>query len=242
MKRLDFIKLNLLATAGLNILSINQNRKKASNQLLTGRQKPVLTQNDILDILVYPDFQKMQKAALKDGIKIQIISGYRSFNRQLSIWNKKYHKYKNLEMSEKDIFKKISTYSALPGTSRHHWGTEIDIIDANSAPPENGFLNPRNYDKDGVYNALYQWMLANSEDYGFYLVYTNDEHRQGFNFEPWHYSYKPLAKNYLKHYSRLELNIDVKDDRVGGSDHIDKEVLLSYFHTHVLGINPLLLP
>jgi LAS superfamily LD-carboxypeptidase LdcB len=241
MKRLEFLKLNILAGLGFNLFNF-QIPDSTMPLFLTGRKKPELYPNQLLDKAAYPDFQNMYRAALKEGIKIQVVSGYRHFNDQLRIWNTKYTKYKKLNLSEEEIFKNISTYSAIPGTSRHHWGTEIDIIDANAGKPSNGYLNPENYLNGGRYEKLYRWMTEFSEDFGFYLVYTDEEYRNGFSFEPWHYSYKPLARNYLKQYSRLDLVQYVKDDKIGGNNYLDKNLLLSYFHSHVLGINPLLLP
>ncbi len=241
MKRLDFLKLNFLASLGINIINF-QVHQASTPLFLTGREKPKLYRNQVLDQSAYPDFKRMCKAASEEGIKIRVVSGYRDFKDQLRIWNRKYIKYKKQNLSEEEIFNSISTYSAIPGTSRHHWGTEIDIIDGNAKTPSGGLLIPDNFLNGGVYGKLYQWMLDHAEDFGFYLVYTNDPYRNGFNFEPWHYSYKPLSQNYLKQFSRLDLTKFIKDDSIGGNSFLDKNVLLSYFHTHILGINPLLLP
>jgi hypothetical protein len=241
MERLEFLKLNVLAGLGFNLINF-QSLNSSLPQFLTGRKRPELCSNKLLDVIAYADFLKMHEAALKDGIKIQIVSGYRNFYDQLRIWNRKYKKYKKQKLSEQEIFNIISTYSAIPGTSRHHWGTEIDIMDANAQKPASGILVPDNYAKDGVYEKLFEWMLSHGQDFGFYLVYTNDPNRNGFKFEPWHFSYKPLAQRYLKQFSRLELTEYLKDDRIGGNNYLDKNCLLSYFHTHLLGINPRLLP
>jgi LAS superfamily LD-carboxypeptidase LdcB len=225
----------------LSFFNFNQSITTPSADLLIGHEKPKFNHNKLLEDSAFQSFEKMQKAALKDGVNIRIVSGYRHFNDQLRIWNKKYRRYKKQNLSEKDIFHLISNYSAIPGTSRHHWGTEIDIIDANPTP-KNGYLNPKNFSTGGIYNKLYQWMNIYGTDFGFYLVYTDEENRNGFKFEPWHYSYKPLSQSYLKHYSRLDLVECIKNDRIGGNGYLDKNCLLSYFHTHLLGINPNLLP
>jgi len=242
MQRSDFIRLNILAGLGISIFNFNQNVTAFDQLLLTGRKEPVLSENKILDISAYHAFVRMQQAALKDNIHIKILSGYRHFNDQLRIWNNKYSKYKKLKLSEEEIFIRISTYSAIPGTSRHHWGTEIDIVDANAIQPKNSYLVPQHFSKNGIYSQLYQWMNNYGQEFGFYLVYTDNVHRKGFRFEPWHYSYKPLAKRYLRYFSRLDTVECVKDEKIGGNDYLDKNCLLSYFHTHLLGINPKLLP
>lgn len=242
MQRSEFIKLNILAGFGVSIFKFMQNRMSPYQLLLTGRKEPVLSDNKILDISAYHAFVRMHQAALKDNIDIKILSGYRRFYDQLRIWNDKYSKFKKLKISEEEIFNRISTYSAIPGTSRHHWGTEIDIIDANVIHSKKSYLVPQHYSTDGIYKQLHQWMSTYGQEFGFYLVYTDNVYRNGFRFEPWHYSYKPLAKRYLKYFSRLDPVECVKDEKIGGNDYLDKNCLLSYFHTHLLGINPELLP
>lgn len=242
MQRLDFIKLNVLAGLGLSLLNIEQKFKDSHKLLLTGRKEPYFSENKILDTSAYYDFVNMKEAAIKEGVNIRILSGYRHFNDQLRIWNRKYLRYKKQRLSEQEIFNRISTYSAIPGTSRHHWGTEIDIIDANAPQPKTGYLIPEHYRKNGIYSRLYEWMHSNGQDFGYYLVYTDNEYRNGFRFEPWHYSYKPVAKRYLRDFSRLDLMEYIKDEKIGGNNYLNKNCLLSYFHTHLLGINPLLLP
>ncbi len=241
MKRLEFLKLNILAGLGFNLFNF-QAYDSSLPLFLTGKKKPELCSKSLLDKRAYEEFENMYNAALKDGIKIQIVSGYRNFNDQLRIWNRKYDRYKKQKLSEKDIFNIISSYSAIPGTSRHHWGTEIDIIDANAKRPTKGYLIHHNYQNGGVYSKLYNWMTEYAHNFGFYLVYTDNPSRNGFKFEPWHFSYEPLARRYLRQFSRLELTDNIKDDKIGGNDYLDKNCLLSYFHTHLLGINPLLLP
>ena len=76
-------------------------------------------------------FMNMQKEALKEGIKIEIVSGFRSYNRQKEIWNRKFKLNKMNGLKPKQNLLKIIEYSTLPGTSRHHWGTDNDVVEAN---------------------------------------------------------------------------------------------------------------
>jgi LAS superfamily LD-carboxypeptidase LdcB len=68
-------------------------------------------------------FEKMRKAAKKEGVVLEIVSGYRSYDRQKAIWNRKYKANETAGLSPEQNIKKIIEYSTLPGTSRHHWGT-----------------------------------------------------------------------------------------------------------------------
>jgi LAS superfamily LD-carboxypeptidase LdcB len=184
----------------------------------------------------FEQFKKMKKEALEQGFKIQIVSGYRSYYRQLQIWNKKYDKYILEGFSPEQTLYKIIEYTTIPGTSRHHWGTDIDIIDANVNMPTN-LLNEFNYSKNGVYYRLYEWMQHNAYRFGFYLVYDNSKNRKGFKYEPWHYSYKKLAKPMLKQFLKLNLQQLIKSNKLKGSSFITTKFVYNYVEKNLLDIN-----
>ena len=52
----------------------------------------------------------------------------------------------------------ILRYSAVPGTSRHHWGTEIDITDRNVI--EKHLLNSNKFHNGGPFEPLHNWMTT----------------------------------------------------------------------------------
>ena len=104
-------------------------------------------------------FVNMQKEALKEGIKIKIVSGFRSFNRQKQIWNRKFRINKMNGLSPQQNLLKIIEYSTLPGTSRHHWGTDIDIIDGNKTVSGDVLLE-KNFHGDGPYVKLRKWKIS----------------------------------------------------------------------------------
>jgi LAS superfamily LD-carboxypeptidase LdcB len=79
-------------------------------------------------------FEEMQKEARKAGIELEIVSAYRSYERQQRIWNRKYTSNAKQGLSPEKNIQKIIEYSTLPGTSRHHWGTDVDLIDGSKAP------------------------------------------------------------------------------------------------------------
>lgn len=137
---------------------------------------------------VYQAFKKMYDQAEAEGISLKIISGTRNFDEQKAIWERKWVKYKNLEPC--DRAKKILEYSSMPSTSRHHWGTDIDL---------NSFTNY--YFENGKGKKEYDWLTKNANTFGFYQVYT-DEERTGYNLERWHWSYLPLAHKYLNFYNK----------------------------------------
>ncbi|SHH35781.1 M15 family metallopeptidase [Winogradskyella jejuensis] len=138
----------------------------------------------------YDAYLKMHAKAKADGINLIIISGTRNFEEQKRIWNRKWEKYKELEPIERA--KKIMEYSSMPSTSRHHWGTDLDL---------NNLTN--SYYDSGEGKAIYDWLSTNANDFGFYQVYTNKaKGRTGYNLECWHWSYLPLASDYLTAYNK----------------------------------------
>lgn len=241
MKRLDFIKINTLASIGLCTFSFNDIQEDVSTAFLTGKKNPYLNKSKLLHKTTYKAFLDMHKAASQNHIDIKIISGFRSFDYQKGIWNRKYNYYKKQGLSGQTIIKKITNYSAIPGTSRHHWGTEIDIINASAKQPKSNILQAQHFHGQGYYCELNQWMQKHAHKFGFYQVYTDDKNRPGFSYEPWHYSFKPKSKSYLEAYSKLNIEQVFENENILGKQYLDKNCLQSYFESHVFGINAELL-
>lgn len=187
----------------------------------------------------YLAFKQMQAAALKEEIEIQIVSGYRSYERQKQIWNGKYQRFTKQGLSPEAAIAKIIEYSTIPGTSRHHWGTDMDIIDASKTRPKS-VLQTEHFEEGGVYRDLKLWMEANADAYGFCLVYTDEPKRKGFKFEPWHYSYQPIAKPMLEAYNKLDLLQILQADKIEGSTYLTPTFISTYKQENVLDINPVL--
>jgi LAS superfamily LD-carboxypeptidase LdcB len=186
---------------------------------------------------VYDAFNLMQSEALKDGIDIEIVSSYRSFKHQKRIWTRKYSKYISQGLSPQVAIDKIIEYSTIPGTSRHHWGTDIDIIDGSKAKPNDALLT-RHFKKEGIYHALKKWLDINAGDYGFCLVYTNDSERRGFKYEPWHYSYTSTSSKMLNEFLKISLKEMLLEEEIVGSKNFTQEFLNQYLINNVLDINP----
>jgi hypothetical protein len=84
-------------------------------------------------------------------------------------------------------------------------------------------------------------METYAHDYGFFLPYTQDKKRTGFNYEPWHYSFATLSKPMLKDYLELDHVKLILSDDLKGSDLLGHEFLKNYIKSHVMGIDPSLL-
>jgi len=179
----------------------------------------------------YEAFKQMHEAARKEGINLVIISATRTFNRQKQIWENKWNGKtrvggKNLKTAIPDPVERaitILTYSSMPGTSRHHWGTDIDI---NSVTPS--------YFKSGKGLKEYQWLMENAQSFGFCQPYQEKGIRRqtGYEDEPWHWSYTPLSCKYLKDYMQTVTYEDIQGFH-GAETAKEAEVIKHY----VLGID-----
>ena len=139
----------------------------------------------------YSAFVKMFRAAKADGIELKIISGARNFEHQKAIWERKWRNNKDLDPLSRS--RKILEFSSMPATSRHHWGTEIDLNNLENS-----------YFEEGKGKAEYEWLVKNAPRFGFFQVYTSkDSGRTGYSEEKWHWSYLPLARHYLQAYNEI---------------------------------------
>lgn len=139
-------------------------------------------------------FEAMWSAARKDGIELVILSATRNWTYQRGIWNRKWSGPRYSEFEGKARAIEILKYSAMPGSSRHHWGTDIDL---------NAFENEW-FENDTVGKAVYAWLKANAPQYGYHQVYGDASNgRPGYREEKWHWSYlqlaDPLLACYLSH-------------------------------------------
>lgn len=219
-----------------------QQMKYSENQLI-GKEPPQLYGEGYkLQKEANDAFIKMQAAALKDGIKIKVESSFRSYEHQNRIWQSKYLRYTKKGLTPQQAIAKIIEYSTIPGTSRHHWGTDIDIVEDAVEAPSGDVLQAKYFNKGQVYGKLKIWLDTHANTYGFYLVYTDDPSRKGFNYEPWHYSYAPISKPMLRAYLKLDLVSILRKNKLIGSDYLTTDFIKSYLKTHVFGINNYLKP
>jgi len=148
--------------------------------------------------------QGLRAAAARAGIDAQPVSSFRDFNHQLAIWNDKFSGARPVldrdsraltvtGLSETERVAAILVWSALPGASRHHWGTDCDLIDRAALPAGAAVqLLSVDFAPGGRYARLAAWLDAHAADYGFFRPYDQD--RGGVLPEPWHLSYAPLAE------------------------------------------------
>ena len=242
MKRREFLMSSILLGLGCALMPERMIAAQSfSKDELIGKGKPELYGKDImLRKEAYDAFLRMKASAKESGINIKIVSSYRDFYKQKSIYESKYKRFTNQGLSPEESIRKIIEYSTIPGTSRHHWGTDIDIIDDNGNYSGDVLIAEKFHGK-GPFCKLKEWMDKHASSFGFYLVYTNEYYRKGFKYEPWHYSYAPISKLMLKAYE----NIDIKDvlirEQLLGKEYLSDAFINEYYTNHILDINPLLL-
>lgn len=181
-------------------------------------------------------WETLVATAAQRDIELVIASGYRSFERQCSIWNRKFcgelktldinNQAINMEgLSETEKVKAILLYSALPGASRHHWGTDIDVYSP-SMLAENQTLQlaPWEYESDGPFYLLFRWLKNHAKDLGFYFPYL--QYNNGVAPEPWHISYYPLSKSYQE-----TLTLELLEQKISQSDILGKDSILKMLPT-----------
>jgi len=167
--------------------------------------KPLLVNTEVLD-----DLSHLLKCAKNEGVAISIVSGFRSFERQLTIWNDKWMGYRpvysrhgrplNMEcLSEIEKYKAIALWSALPGMSRHHWGTDFDIFATEAIDAGHQVeLSPSEFSSTGVCHSLNQWLNEKLQYFGFFRPYKT--YNQGVSEEPWHISHVAVSDKIYQQY------------------------------------------
>lgn len=189
-------------------------------------------------------WERMQRAAAEAGVTLRIVSATRNFDGQAGIWNAKFRGTRNSDNpdgttrvhNEEDPTERaegILDYSSMPGTSRHHWGTDIDI---NST-------DPAAWEGDGPQVAAYTWLESNAESYGFCQTYDAIAGRpdspegatrtSGYEMEKWHWSYIPLASEMQAAYVD---QIDYTD--LTGFEGSEQAQELDVINTYVNSISP----
>lgn len=176
--------------------------------------------------------EALREASARAGHDLAIVSSFRDFARQCGIWNRKFRGEQAVfdrsgraldvaAMSGPERVRAILVWSALPGASRHHWGTDFDVCDRAAVPadyrPE---LTVAEYTGSGPFARLDQWLAANLGNHGFFRPYRTD--RGGVSPEPWHLSYAPLSAPALQ-----ALTLDVLKEAIEGSDLEGREHVLA---------------
>ena len=211
-------------------------------QEITGRTEDHLIWNNELSTKINKSatraLSSLNKRAKSEGFDLRIASAFRSFSRQEEIWNKKMNGERPIldknnklidpkSLNPHELVFSILKWSAIPGTSRHHWGTDFDFIDGNALTSEYKVqLIKDEYLEGGIFYEFFSWLKENSEEFGFYFPYRED--LGGVGPEPWHLSYYPTAKIYQKIFSMEYYLKNLKISSIPGKEILFKEADLIF--------------
>lgn len=136
-----------------------------------------------MDKRCVPYMKAMFAAAKKDGINLNMISTYRTVERQKYLFQNDIDKYMNQGMTYEEAYAKTKMAVAVPYESEHHTGLAADILSDEYWRLDEGFEKTR----------AYEWLKENSWRYGFILRYPNGTTEiTGIIYEPWHYRFVGL--------------------------------------------------
>ena len=187
------------------------------------------------------DLLRLKQAATQAGFNLNIASGFRDFERQKTIWNNKILGHSAIldsasqpiecsTLSELEKVMAILRWSALPGGSRHHWGSEFDLFDRDLLPQGVQLkLEPWEY-LQGHQTPFYQWLKDNLAQFGFFFPYADD--LGGVAPEPWHISHKHTAHDCLAQLSPAILEQQLRLDPILAMEEVLSQ--LDYIYTQFI--------
>ena len=176
-------------------------------------------------------FLNLRRAAARDGIDLAPVSTFRDFARQLKIWNDKFSGSRPLldaagatlaaaSLPPAERIDAILLWSALPGASRHHWGTDLDLVDRSAVPADyQPQLTQAEFAPAGPFAKLLLWLEANAARFGFFRPFRGV--RSGVRPEPWHFSFAPVAEM-----ARRDLSVEVLRSVLAQAPLLGKEHIL----------------
>lgn len=186
----------------------------------------------LLHAHVVTPFLNLRRAAERDGIDLVPMSSFRDFARQMAIWNGKFNGERPLydamgtlidagALTPAERVDAILLWSALPGASRHHWGTDLDLVDRSA--PAAGYqikLTRAEFAPGGPFARLDQWLEAHAARFGFFRPFRGV--CSGVQPEPWHLSFAPIAEQ-----ARHSLSPAVLTAAIAGAPLLGKDAVLA---------------
>jgi LAS superfamily LD-carboxypeptidase LdcB len=175
-------------------------------------------------------FLQLRRSAAVAGFEVAPVSAFRDFARQLSIWNRKWSgdtplndpQGKILDCARLSAAERVDAilhWSALPGASRHHWGTDLDLIDRRAlAPGYRVQLISAEYVGPGPFAPLAGWLESNAARFGFFRPFRGV--LSGVQAEPWHFSFAPVAEPARRHLTTGVLREALENSELAGKEAV----------------------
>lgn len=152
---------------------------------------------------VHTSLMNMIFAANNDGISLNIVSAFRSYSHQQRIWE---NKWGNSDNNDTNKAKSILRYSSFPGTSRHHWGTDVDFNSVSLS-----------FWQSAKGKEIHRWLTRNGPQFGFCQSYAPGRGK-GYADEPWHWTHVATASQYYNQMSQPQiLNVALSQNIKGAA-------------------------
>ncbi|TMP29052.1 peptidase M15 [Pseudoalteromonas rubra] len=192
--------------------------------------------NVFIHSAIQRDLLALSEAAKQAGFTFCIASAHRDFHRQCLIWNNKAQGLRPVLNSQNEPVDlslltpqarvhAIMLYSALPGASRHHFGTDLDVYASNCLPAGQKLqLEPWEYEQGGPFAELNDWLSLHLAEFGFFRPYQR--YQGGVAAEPWHISHRLSAAGMMK-----AVNVEILAEVIGSHDVAAKHTILEMLPT-----------
>jgi len=199
------------------------------------------------------DLNSLKQAAAEAGFELRVASAFRTFKAQLTLWNAKANGQRHVldeagnpidlrPLSPEQKLAKLLRWSALPGASRHHWGTDLDVYDAaalpilqhNSALPSRYTVKLTLRESQTIFGRFHGWLTENMGRCGFFRPYAED--LGGVGMEPWHLSYAPVAEPYFDSFQLEPLERALRASEIELKEEI-LEALPEIFEKYIRNIS-----
>lgn len=203
--------------------------------IITGKTQEHLVLDEESNLLVHKEvlasLKTMRDEAAAAGFSLKLASAFRGYEQQLNIWNSKAKGLRPLldsygvpldysTLSPTEIVYAILRWSALPGASRHHWGSDMDVYDSSRMPEHYKVqLVPQESQPGGVFADFHLWLDDNLKHFSFFRPYAHD--LGGIAPERWHLSYAPISNEYQK-----LLTYELLEETISNADIELKPVIL----------------
>lgn len=194
------------------------------NLIIVNQQHPIqkelkferfLIGKETINTSIINSLSRLFSEAEKNGFRFTLVSGYRSIAYQKNLFDQSVQRHRDAGYSLEQAQNMTLSYSQMPGSSEHHTGLAVDIIDT-------AFLNDRQDLYDDVDQLIsQQWLINHAVDYGFILRYPKTKvNRTGINYEPWHFRFVGQENAIYMTKNGLSLEEYIEDLTTNSKSHL----------------------
>lgn len=194
------------------------------NLIIVNQQHPIqkelkferfLIGKETINTSIINSLSRLFSEAEKNGFRFTLVSGYRSIAYQKNLFDQSVQRHRNAGYSLEQAQNMTLSYSQMPGSSEHHTGLAVDIIDT-------AFLNDRQDLYDDVDQLIsQQWLINHAVDYGFILRYPKTKvNWTGINYEPWHFRFVGQENAIYMTKNGLSLEEYIEDLTTNSKSHL----------------------